>query len=130
MATPGDVRKAIFDDPYEEEDDNDDMLVGNVFTMQQCKKIEDQIILKEPNNLLFIVKPDESTTKEEKLVEIKELMKKDPNELVTFEKDMIIMQTFNFIEFVTKDDEEIEVFLVEFFFFSFYVSLLVFLFKS
>lgn len=95
------MRKAIFEDPYEEEDDDSDMLVGDVFAMQKSKMIENQIISDETNNMfmedLFIIKPNESTTKEEH-VKIEELIMKEQNELVAFKEDGISMQTFNFID--------------------------------
>lgn len=47
------MRKAILDDPYEEKDDEGNILLGDVIFMQNLKMIEDQIISDELSNMLI-----------------------------------------------------------------------------
>lgn len=72
------------------------------------KRIEDQIISKEPNKLfmkdLFIIHFEESITYEEEHVEIEKLIM-ESIKLVVFKEDRISMQIFNFVDFMIKADE-------------------------
>lgn len=72
------MKKAIFSDPYVEENDDGNMLVEDVFTMLNIWSIEAQINSNESNNMLidnlFISQPEKSTTKEEEHIEIEELI--------------------------------------------------------
>lgn len=72
------MKKAIFSDPYVEENDDGNMLVEDVFTMLNIWSIEAQINLNESSNMLiddlFISQPEKSTTKEEEHIEIEELI--------------------------------------------------------
>lgn len=72
------MKKAIFSDPYVEENDDGNMLVEDVFTMLNIWSIEAQINSNESNNMLidnlFISQPEKSTTKEEEHIEIDELI--------------------------------------------------------
>lgn len=65
------------------------------------------------------VQPEETITEEYELVEHKELIKIEPNEIETFNEVGILIEPSNFIissnvDFVIKINDEVEIFVVEF----------------